>query len=426
MPSFDQNKPATTDNYTTGFVPSIQANFLALAMWLDSSLAGITGTIPTGAKRYNRTSGRIEEYSGSAWGNLTFNVTTADSAATATSGYFMAAAATPKMELHKPGVLAGMFYINGANKYAFVQSNGAGAASGGDLFSWDSGGNLLVLGTVRGTNIDAAGNTSGNSVTATNLSTTRSNWQTNGVLSATVGQLAWKNYGNNHTIFDASNGTNPNGGAISNVNSLNAWGPTYPTLMGFNGTDTYGVRVDTSRVSESCSGDAARSRGLTRSDSAVDGYNVQSHWDGTYWQLKGYSNTTYHAGVRVAFADTASGAATRSAGDNTTYIATTAFVQTAVASAPGLGVGQTYQDMTGVGGRASGASITNSTGRPIQVQFNRTAASNLTIVVVVGGVTIISTPSTGANEGFGVTFIVPDGVSYSITYASTFKWVELR
>ena len=49
-------------------------------------------------------------------------------------------------------------------------------------------------------------------------------------------------------------------------------------------------------------------RGLTRSDSAADSYNVQSWWDGTYWELKGYSNTTYHAGVKVAFATAATSA----------------------------------------------------------------------------------------------------------------------
>jgi hypothetical protein len=50
-------------------------------------------------------------------------------------------------------------------------------------------------------------------------------------------------------------------------------------------------------------------RGLTRSDSAPDAYNVQSWWDGTNWYLKGYNGTTFHAGVRVALADQATNAA---------------------------------------------------------------------------------------------------------------------
>ena len=97
------------------------------------------------------------------------------------------------------------------------------------------------------------GNISGNAATATNavnLSTTRSNWSTNGTITAVVGQLCWKNYGNNHTIIDASNSTSPAGGAIGNTNPDYPWTATYPTLMGWNGANTYGVRVDSSRYAD--------------------------------------------------------------------------------------------------------------------------------------------------------------------------------
>jgi len=93
----------------------------------------------------------------------------------------------------------------------------------------------------------------GNSATATNavnLSTVRTNWSTNGTISAVVGQLAWKNYGNNHTIFDASASTSPNGGAVNNTNPDVGWTGTYPTLMGWNGANTYGVRVDSCRLAD--------------------------------------------------------------------------------------------------------------------------------------------------------------------------------
>ncbi|WP_316736273.1 hypothetical protein [Pedobacter aquatilis] len=62
--------------------------------------------------------------------------------------------------------------------------------------------------------------------------------------------LRWSNYGNGHVIFDASSSTAPNGAAINNANSQQAWTGTYPTLMGWNGINTYGVRVDSSRVSD--------------------------------------------------------------------------------------------------------------------------------------------------------------------------------
>jgi hypothetical protein len=93
----------------------------------------------------------------------------------------------------------------------------------------------------------------GNAATATNLSTGRTNWSTNGVISAVVGQLGWKHYNNNHTIFDASNSTAPDGSAINNTNAQVAWTGTYPTLMGWNGANTYGVRVDSARVADSAS-----------------------------------------------------------------------------------------------------------------------------------------------------------------------------
>ena len=86
---------------------------------------------------------------------------------------------------------------------------------------------------------------------AVNLSTTRSTWNTNGTISAVVGQLAWKNYGNGHTIFDASAGSAPDGTVVNNANSQQAWAVNYPTLMGWNGTNTYGVRVDSARVADS-------------------------------------------------------------------------------------------------------------------------------------------------------------------------------
>ncbi len=78
---------------------------------------------------------------------------------------------------------------------------------------------------------------------------TRSNWS--GVHRNFVAeQLSWKNYGNGHTIFDASQGTSPDGGAVDNSNAQIAWSPSYPTLMGWNGANTYGVRVDAARTAD--------------------------------------------------------------------------------------------------------------------------------------------------------------------------------
>lgn len=80
---------------------------------------------------------------------------------------------------------------------------------------------------------------------------TQGNWLNSGVIDNVVGLLAWKNYGNVHVIFDASQGTSPSGTAVNRTNSQDAWQASYPTLMGWNGSTTYGVRVDSARVADS-------------------------------------------------------------------------------------------------------------------------------------------------------------------------------
>ena len=96
-------------------------------------------------------------------------------------------------------------------------------------------------------------------------SRSQSNWNDGTVLGNVVGMLSWKNYGNGHVIFDASAGTSPSGGGVSQTNATYAWTASYPTLMGWNGSQTYGVRVDSARVA-----DSATSAGyLTGGDSAA-------------------------------------------------------------------------------------------------------------------------------------------------------------
>jgi hypothetical protein len=108
-----------------------------------------------------------------------------------------------------------------------------------------------IAGLSSVTSTTFVGALTGNASTATNLSTNNTNWSTNGTITAVVGQLAWKNYNNNHTIFDASAGTAPDGSSINATNSQFAWQSSYPTLMGWNTANTYGVRVDSARVADS-------------------------------------------------------------------------------------------------------------------------------------------------------------------------------
>ncbi|KQT16441.1 hypothetical protein ASG31_13065 [Chryseobacterium sp. Leaf404] len=83
-----------------------------------------------------------------------------------------------------------------------------------------------------------------------------SNWLTHPTINKRkiIGELAWRNYGNGHTIFDASHGLTPTNINVDNKDSQVPWGPTFPTLMGFNGLNTYGVRVDNARIADGIAG----------------------------------------------------------------------------------------------------------------------------------------------------------------------------
>ncbi|AZA74947.1 hypothetical protein [Chryseobacterium indoltheticum] len=69
-----------------------------------------------------------------------------------------------------------------------------------------------------------------------------------------LSEMTWNNYGNGHTIFDISSGTTPWGTSKSNVDAEYQWNPSYPTLVGGNGSGTYGVRVDSARNADNLGG----------------------------------------------------------------------------------------------------------------------------------------------------------------------------
>lgn len=153
------------------------------------------------------------------------------------------------------GKIQGQINARGTGNGTVTSVSGTGGYGGLTLSGTvTSTGNITLGGTPTGTwPVSVSGSSTsctGNAATATNLTSTTSSWQGNGVISAVVGQLAWKNYGNGHVIFDASQSTSPTGSAVNNANAQNAWTGTFPTLMGWNGANTYGVRVDSARVSD--------------------------------------------------------------------------------------------------------------------------------------------------------------------------------
>lgn len=220
----------------------------------------LTGTVTTSG---NLTLGGT--LSGTASGLTVGAATTATSAGNLTGGsisgnYTVGNATSPNTYYLQFGDASGWTYR--------FMTNAAGTPT--VRFSFVDNGNFTAVGSVTASNHIGAGtgltgtaaslSIGGNAATATNavnLSTDRTNWSTNGTVNAVVGQLAWKNYGNNHTIFDASAGTTPTGAACSNTTPSVAWAGSHPTLMGYNGSNTYGVRVYISNTSEACTGNAA-------------------------------------------------------------------------------------------------------------------------------------------------------------------------
>jgi len=96
----------------------------------------------------------------------------------------------------------------------------------------------------------------------------------------------------------------------------------------------------------------------------------------------------------------------------------------------GIGSGQTWQNVLVSGPRASGVTYTNSTGKPIMVTAGsaNTGVTTAGISAICGGVTVANYLTRG-DSGWpiqhSVSFIVPNGVTYSCTGTLTF-WSELR
>ena len=125
------------------------------------------------------------------------------------------------------------------------------------------------------------------------------------------------------------------------------------------------------------------------------------------------TNATTAATVSTTVSSGAVGT-TQSNGDNSTKIATTAYVQNME-----IGWGQTWQSVTG--SRSAGTTYTNSTGKPIQVCIGL-GDDNQSAFIIVDGVNT-------ARFGYVNTacVIVPNGSTYKINTGITFgTWAELR
>lgn len=95
-----------------------------------------------------------------------------------------------------------------------------------------------------------------------------------------------------------------------------------------------------------------------------------------------------------------------------------------IAQSTDLGVGQTWQDVTG--SRTIGQTYTNSTGKPIYVIINLADVQTSGCELVISGIST-GPIDFGANGRQQISFIVPNGNTYRITPSAVLlKWLELR
>ena len=240
----------------------------------------------------NTGTARIEAQSNDYWTGTTYTGTSILQSGSAATGTTCGLPNANLGSLTFQNGSAGLINTNGSTPIVF-------ATTSSERMRIDSSGNigigktnpstiLDVNGTITATafagpltgNATTASACTGNSATATNLSTTKDNWNTNGTISATVGQLAWKNYGNSHTIFDASAGTTPSGTSCNRTNADVGWSSNLPTLMGWNGTNTHGVRVDSAKFADTSSACTGNSATATTASTVSNGAITAAKLDG--------------------------------------------------------------------------------------------------------------------------------------------------
>jgi uncharacterized protein (DUF2147 family) len=110
-------------------------------------------------------------------------------------------------------------------------------------------------------------------------------------------------------------------------------------------------------------------------------------------------------------------------------VLTTASTDTANSLNAGLGVNQTWTDVSG--SRTAGTTYTNSTGKPIQViaSFQSSSQTNFT-TGTINGLTVYGSVTTSSGHWGTISYIVPNGNTYSATMngspVTATNWLELR
>lgn len=291
--------PATTGTMAlTSDLPTVNNGTLTMAV----SGTGLSGSATFTANQ-----------AGASTFTVTSNATNANTASTIVardaSGNFSAGTITAALSGNATTATTAGSITSQANS-ATITATSANTAN--QIVLRDASGNFSA-GTITASlsgNATTSSSTSGNAGTATTLIGDQTNWASYRS-SAVANMLSWKNYGNGHVIFDASAGTSPTGSAVNNTNAAVAWAGTYPTLMGWNGSSTYGVRVDSARVADSApanGGNSSTVGGFTPSATAGTASRVvvadgSGYINNTYFNSTDNSVTSGVSGVMVKAGD---------------------------------------------------------------------------------------------------------------------------
>lgn len=229
----DFKNPKITQNYAT-LLQSIRDLVYSQALMHDS-----TGAVnmPTGGIRYSAANRKWERFNGTAWieNSSSYNMNV-----TLLNGYGSSAPSVGSTHVLRDS--AGSIFVQYVNMTSAMVASGVTSliCKGGDDY----------LRAAPATAVKSFLNYSGAEVATAVLDRTKD--------IGIAKYLRWQMYGNGHVLIDASSGLSPTGSTINKVNSSTPWVIDHISLMGWNGSTTYGVRVDTARYSESTNPVAGR------------------------------------------------------------------------------------------------------------------------------------------------------------------------